>query len=111
MSNPKNLLLTVILSGSLAVQGCSITRLTIGATSGIIEGSFEAMNRETDLQIAAQAIPADLKLLDGLLMEAPDNRNLLLLGAQGYASYALGFVEDSSVAREACSTHAREITG
>lgn len=87
------------LSGSFAVQGCSITQLTIGATSGIIEGSFEAMNRETDLQIAAQAIPADLKLLDGLLTEAPDNKNLLLLGAQGYVSYALGFVEDSSVTR------------
>jgi len=85
------------LSGVLlfTFPGC-ITELTISATSGIIDGGFQAMNRETDLQIAAQAIPTDLKLLDGLLLKSPDNETLLLLGAQGYTSYALGFVEDSS---------------
>ncbi len=82
------------------IQGCGIiTQLTIGATSGIIDGGFQAMNRETDLQLASQAIPADLKLLDGLILKAPDNKDLLLLGAQGYTSYALGFVEDSSKTR------------
>ncbi len=83
----------------LSLQGCSLTQLTIGATSVIIEGGFDAMNRETDLQIASQAIPTDLKLLDGLILESPDNEKLLLLGAQGYSSYALGFVEDSSKER------------
>lgn len=81
------------------LQGCSITQLTISATSGILEGGFEAMNRETDLQMAATAIPTDLKLLDGLILKSPDNEELLLLGAQGYTSYALGFVEDSSAKR------------
>ncbi|MGC8594494.1 MAG: TRAP transporter TatT component family protein [Candidatus Kryptoniota bacterium] len=80
-------------------SSCSIVSLTISATSGILEGGFEAMNQETDLKLAAAAIPADLKLLDGLILKAPDNEELLLLGAQGYASYALGFVEDSSAAR------------
>lgn len=83
----------------LAFQGCSITQLTIGATSGIIKGAFEAMNRETDLELASQAIPSDLKLLDGLILEAPKDKSLLLLGAEGYTSYALGFVEDSSAPR------------
>lgn len=87
-----------IVSLSFLFHGC-ITQLTIGAASGIIDGGFEAMNRETDLQIASQAIPADLKLLDGLILKAPDDYDLLLLGAQGYTSYALGFVEDSSKAR------------
>lgn len=82
-----------------AVQGCSITQLTIGATGGIIKGAFEAMNRETDLKIASQAIPGDLKLLDGLVLEDPNDQSLLLLGAEGYTSYALGFVEDSSASR------------
>ncbi|MCL5021313.1 MAG: TRAP transporter TatT component family protein [Bacteroidetes bacterium] len=83
----------------LGVEGCSITQLTIGATGGIIKGAFEAMNRETDLQLAADAIPGDLKLLDGLILEAPNDKSLLLLGAQGYTSYALGFVEGSSASR------------
>lgn len=98
MTSMKKKLLTAALCGALLLsfQGCSITQLTIGATGGILEGGFEAMNRETDLQLASQAIPAELKLLDGLILKAPDNESLLLLGAQGYTSYALGFVEDSS---------------
>ncbi len=94
--------LTAVLAVFLVftLEGCGvITQLTISATSGIIEGSFKAMNRETDLTLASQAIPADLKLLDGLILESPDNDKLLILGAQGYTSYALGFVEDSSAAR------------
>lgn len=98
MISPKKILVSAALSAAMlfSAQGCSFTQLTIGATSGIIDGGFKALNRETDLQIAAQAIPADLKLLDGLIIEAPDNEKLLLLGAQGYTSYALGFVQDSS---------------
>lgn len=79
-----------------SIQGCSLTQFTINATSVIIDGGFEAMNRETDVVLASQALPTDLKLLDGLILESPDNEKLLLLGAQGYTSYALGFVEDSS---------------
>ncbi len=82
-----------------SAEGCSLTRLTISATSVIIDGGFESMNRETDIQLASQALPSDLKLLDGLILESPDNEKLLLLGAQGYSSYALGFVEDSSKER------------
>ncbi len=101
MTNAKKFLISAALSAGflLSAQGCSLTQLTIGATSGIIDGGFKAINRETDLDIAAQAIPADLKLLDGLIIEAPNNEKLLLLGAQGYTSYALGFVEDSSKER------------
>lgn len=93
------LMLSFFLILSFTVTSCSIVSLTIGATSGILEGGFEAMNEETDLELAAAAIPADLKLLDGLILKAPNNKSLLLLGAQGYSSYALGFIEDSSVTR------------
>ena len=100
MNNSKRVLLSSAISviAILMFHGC-ITQLTIGATSGIIDGGFQAMNRETDLELASQAIPADLKLLDGLILKAPGNDDLLLLGAQGYTSYALGFVEDSSKLR------------
>lgn len=106
----EKLLITIskrILSGVLfsaifvfSLQGCGlVNQVTINATSVIIDGGFAAMNHETDLQLAAQALPSDLKLLDGLIIESPENEKLLLLGAQGYTSYALGFVEDSSKER------------
>ena len=97
----KRLSLIVAFFGMLlSIQGCGLFKqVTISATSVIIDGGFEAMNHETDLQLASQALPSDLKLLDGLILESPDNERLLLLGAQGYTSYALGFVEDSSKER------------
>ena len=101
MATSRKFLFAVSFSASFIFlfQGCSLTQITIGATSVIIDGGFEAMNRETDLRLASEALPSDLKLLDGLILESPDNEKLLLLGARGYASYALGFVEDSSKER------------
>ncbi|HXG01473.1 MAG TPA: TRAP transporter TatT component family protein, partial [Bacteroidota bacterium] len=47
----------------------------------------------------AQALPGNLKLLEVMLKNDPENTRLLKLCAEGYASYALGFVEDEDVER------------
>ncbi len=49
--------------------------------------------------IAEASISSNLKLLDGLLKSAPDDERYLLLAAQGYTGYALGFVEDTNPER------------
>lgn len=53
-----------------------------------------AFERESDYELAAEAFPASLKTMEGLLQAAPDNRDLLLLLAKGYAAYALLVLED-----------------
>jgi len=60
----------------------------------ILLQSSNALYEESDLQLAEQALAANLKLVEGLLKNDPENEELLLLLAQGYAGYALGFVED-----------------
>jgi hypothetical protein len=50
---------------------------------------------EEDLEFAAQALPANLKLLEVMLKSDPENRQILTLLSEGYSSYALGFVEDT----------------
>ena len=65
----------------------------------IMDGNIEAMNRETDLVLAEAAIPANLKLIEGLIEEDPDNPDLLSLAAQGFYGYAFGFVELSDPQR------------
>ncbi|MDZ7375064.1 MAG: TRAP transporter TatT component family protein [candidate division KSB1 bacterium] len=55
---------------------------------------MSALFEESDLQLAEQAIASDLKLLEGLIKSDPNNEKFLLLACQGFASYALGFVED-----------------
>jgi len=60
----------------------------------ILESGNVAMNQETDLDLARAAIPANLKLIEGLIQELPDNAELRLQAAQSFYGYAYGFVED-----------------
>ena len=89
--------------------GCSIERLAVRSTIGLIENSLEATEEETDLILAEQSIASNLKLLEGMIKTDPNNRNLLLLAARGFTSYALGFVaEDDPDRATALYTRARD---
>jgi len=52
-----------------------------------------ALDRERDPEFARQALPANLKTFEALLVNDPDNETLLELLAEGYFSYAFGFLE------------------
>jgi hypothetical protein len=61
---------------------------------GIVDEGFSAFTGENDLPFVEQALPANLKLLDVLLVSEPDDTRLLRLASEGYCSYALAFLED-----------------
>lgn len=88
--------LTLIL---FALTGCSLNRLAIRSTGAVLNYGVESLNEEQDILIAEQAIAANLKLLEGLIKGDPGNTQLLLLAAQGFTGYALGFVEDKDPQR------------
>ncbi|HEX5674991.1 MAG TPA: TRAP transporter TatT component family protein, partial [Azonexus sp.] len=52
-----------------------------------------AMNRETDLELARASIPANLKMIEALLLADPGNAAYRVQAAMGFHGYALGFVE------------------
>lgn len=96
----------------LLLHGCSMGQLVVRGTQSILDGGLEAMNRETDLQLARDSMPANLKLLEGMLVEDPDNRTLLLYAAQGFYGYSYGFIENEDHGRAGalyrrCYTHAQ----
>jgi len=73
----------------------------------LMDGGFEAMNRETDLQLAHDAIPATLMMLEGMTVEDPGNVQLRIYLAQGFYGYSYSFVEQTSAERAVAScTHA-----
>lgn len=78
---------------------CSFQTVALRSTGAIVDYGLEAINEESDLQLAEQSIASNLKLLDALLKGDPDNKHFLLLASRGYSSYALGFAEDDSVDR------------
>ncbi len=98
----KNYLKLGILLYTLSqLSACSLSQLTVRASMPMIEGGITAMNMETDLALASSAIPANISLIEGMLINDPGNEKLRLFAAQAYYGYAFGFVEDSNPSRAA----------
>lgn len=86
---------------ALALNACTMGQMVARSSLSILDSGNIAMNRETDLELARAAIPANLKLIEGLILELPDNAELRLQAAQGFYGYAYGFIEDEDAARAA----------
>ena len=93
--------LTISLIIGLAILACSPRQWAIRQTVPILQEGIAAIYAEPDLAFARSAIPANLKLLEGLWRSDPENKDLLLNLTQGYASYALAFLEDTDEQRAA----------
>jgi hypothetical protein len=90
--------LVILIAVSLVVSGC-IKQIAVTTVGDIILDGFDALTEEQDLAFAAEALPANLKLMDVLIKNEPENRQLLMLACEGYSSYSLGFIEDQDPAR------------
>jgi len=86
----KYLILAVLLPW---LGACSTGQMVARTSTSIMDSNVEAMNRETDLALAEASMPANLKLIEGLIQEDPNNTELLAYAAQGFYGYAFGFVE------------------
>jgi hypothetical protein len=74
-------------------------QMVVRGTQTIMDGGIESMNSETDLQLAKDAMPANLKLLEGMLIEDPNNTEMIIYTAEGFYGYSFGFVEIENPAR------------
>ena len=104
----------VSLSTVLLLSACSMGQMVVRGSQTILDSGIESMNRETDLQLARDAMPANLKLIEGMLLEDPGNRELRLFAAEGFYGYSFGFIEpeDTDRARRLyrrCYTHALKV--
>lgn len=115
--NPRSLYtlarLTVLLGTLTLLTACSMGQMVVRGSQTILDSGIESMNRETDLQLARDAMPANLKLLEGMLLEDPNNTELLIYAAEGFHGYSFGFVEREDPARakllyRRCYAHAQQ---
>ena len=84
----------LILTG-LMVAGCSMQKLAVRQTAGVLLAGSIAVESEADPAFAEVALPANLKMMETFLEVDPENEDLLLLLTKGYSSYALLFIEDA----------------
>jgi hypothetical protein len=93
-------MMTVNLRGLVCVLliigwcGCSTRMLVINEITDIIDTGVAAFEQDDDLQMLEKAFPANIKLLEAVLANDPDNERLLTLLARLYGSYTFVFFED-----------------
>ncbi len=85
----------------VAAAGCNMKRLVINSSYIMVEEAMSSFYEEPDTILAAQAAPANLKLIEGMARGAPDNEEIQLAAAQLLTMYTFGFLEDCCADEEA----------
>jgi tetratricopeptide (TPR) repeat protein len=92
MSLPRWILPLVL---AAAGGGClDMPRIAAGSTAEVFARAQPSMKMEADWELAARAIPASLKTVEGIYVVRPDKTALVDILMEGYCQYASGFVED-----------------
>jgi hypothetical protein len=77
--------------------GC--VRLLTNVSPSLIPSFTQTFFEECDPELARVALPADLKLMEGLLKNDPANRQLLTALCMGFTGYSMLFIEDENPER------------
>lgn len=85
--------IALISLAALLLPACSTSQLVARGASPLIDNGVTAMNRETDLELAQASMPANLKMIETLLLADPGNAAYQVQAAMGFYGYTLAFVE------------------
>jgi hypothetical protein len=91
----------LLLAFLVGLQACSTKKMIAQMSAPLIEGQYASIHEETDLELAKAAIPANLKMLEGLLNGDKNNLSILKKLSEGFCGYAFSFVEDDDPERAA----------
>lgn len=72
---------------------CSIRTMAIREVTDVVQAGVPAFERDDDLELIKDSMPANIKLLEAMLESDPENITLLTLLSQMYGSYTFGFVD------------------
>ena len=76
--------------------GCSMRQTVFfWASRPLMEGGMTALMEETDPALGRAGMETELKLLEGMLALRPGDQQYLLTATQGFAGYAMMFLEDA----------------
>lgn len=84
-------LLSLVLASVLT--GCSVRKFAVNKLGDSLANGGATYASDNDPELVGQAVPFNLKLIEGLLGESPDHRGLLFAAASGYTQYSYVFVQ------------------
>jgi len=76
----------------VVIEGCSPGKFLINQVSKSLDGVTDIYLTEDDPQLVREAFPFNLKTLELLVQQSPDNASLLTAAASGFALYSYGFI-------------------
>jgi hypothetical protein len=79
---------------ALTLGACSLRTMAVNQTVGILKDSLPAFEQEWDYELVEKSLPANIKTVEGFLISAPNNVDLLLMLSRAYSAYAMVLLED-----------------
>jgi hypothetical protein len=84
------ILLVTVLS---LVSGCSLKQFAINRLGDAMAGGSSVYATDDDPDLVGAALPFGLKTIEGLLVESPHHKGLLLAATSGFTQYSYAFVQ------------------
>jgi len=84
----------------ITLSSCSVKKIVVKSTVNAMEKSRHVFETEDDLEIAEISLASNVKLLEVMLEQDPENEKLNLFLAETFSLFALAFVEDKMEAHQ-----------
>ena len=78
---------------SVAGSGCSVQKIAINQIGNTLASAGTTFSSEPDPELAKDAIPFTLKLIESVLEEVPNHARLRTAAAAYFTQYAYGFIQ------------------
>src|SRR5687767_13317268 len=77
---------------ALSLAACNMVKFTANQTAPVLKAAQPSLAMESDVVLAREAAPGQLKTVEGFLLATPDNETIIGILAQGYCEYSFGFL-------------------
>jgi TRAP transporter T-component len=81
---------------ALLASACSPKKFAIHQLSGALSGLSPSFASDDDPELVRAAIPFSLKLIESLIAQSPQDKELLLSAATGFTQYSYAFVQEDA---------------
>jgi predicted anti-sigma-YlaC factor YlaD len=89
-------LIAITLTVGLALTSCSVKKYAIRQVGASLNSGSSVFESDRDVQLVGDALPFSLKLVESLLAEVPNDRNLLITACRGFTLYSYAYVDFES---------------
>lgn len=86
----------VVVAVALLGSACSLRQYTLDRAADALAGQGASFSGDDDPELIRDAAPFSLKLIENLIAERPQHRDLLTAAARGFVQYGYAFVQQEA---------------